>query len=175
VSTRRAPTRDSHPVRVPASSTLAVEDERFVLRRWRRRCTERKRGRPLSPRKRRMLARWLRRTVNRAVDPHPVRRRRELLLSDRVAAVRGELLKIAGLLERAKDPDPRCVAELHGLLSDGCESPLYNPDVHVSELHATLYYVRSGLATSALSTEERNDALPAELKHWSACPHQRSR
>jgi hypothetical protein len=122
-----------------------------------------------------MLARWLRRTANRAVDPHPVSRRRELLLSDRGAAVRGELLDIAGMLERAKDPDPRCVAELHRLLSDGCESPLYNPDVHVSELHATLYYVRSELATSALSTEERSDSLPAEPKGRSARAKQRGR
>jgi hypothetical protein len=26
-----------------------------------------------------------------------------------------------------------------------CDSPLYNSDVHVSELRATLHYVRSGL------------------------------
>ena len=141
---------------------LAAEDERLVLHLWRQWNIERKMGRRVSPRKRRILTRWLRRTANHAVGPHPVSRPRELLLSDRVAAVRGELLEIAGMLERAKDPDPRSVAELHKLLSDGCESPLYNPDVRVSELQATLYYVRSGLATRALSTEERSDSPPAE-------------
>jgi hypothetical protein len=142
---------------------LAVEDERLVLHLWRQWYIERKMGRRVSPRKRRILTRWLRRTANHAVDPHPVSRPRELLLSDRVAAVRGELLEIAGMLERAKDPaDPRSVAELHKLLSDGCESPLYNPEVHVSELQATLYEVRSGLATRALSTGERSDSPPAE-------------
>lgn len=159
----RAPTSDSRAARVPASSTLAVEDERLVLWRWRQRRTERKRDRRVSPRTRRMLARWVRRTANRAVDPHPVSRRHELLLCDRVAAARGELLEIAGLLEHAVDPDPRCVAELHRLLSDGCESPLCNADVHVSELQATLYCIRSGLATRALSTQERSDSPPAEL------------
>jgi hypothetical protein len=154
----RAPTRDSHAARVPASSTLAGEDERLVLWRWRQRCTERKRDRLLSARKRRMLARWLRRTANRAVDPHPVSRRRELLLCDRVAAVRGELLEIAALLEqRTQTPGllPSCI-------SDGCESPLCNPAVHVSELQATLYYLRSALAARALSTDARSDSPPAE-------------
>jgi hypothetical protein len=158
----RAPTRGSDAVCVPASSTLAVEDERLVLHLWRQRYIERKMGRRLSVRKRRMLTRRLRRTANRAVDAHPVSRRRELLLSDRVAAVRGELLEIAGLLERAKDTDPRSVADLYKLLSDGCDSPLCNPDIHVSELRATLYYVRSRLTTRALSTEERSDSPPAE-------------
>jgi hypothetical protein len=34
---------------------------------------------------------------------------------------------------------------LHRLLTDGCESPLYNRDVHPSELRATIFYVRSRL------------------------------
>jgi hypothetical protein len=93
-----------------------------------------------------VLARWLRRTANRKFGRDPISRRRELLLCDRVAAVRTDLLELAVVLERQEDPDPRCVAELRKLLSDGCESPLYNPDVHVSELRATLYYVRSGFA-----------------------------
>ena len=37
---------------------------------------------------------------------------------------------------------------LNPLLTDGCESPLYNPDVHPSELRATLYDVRSRLAAA---------------------------
>ena len=158
----RAPASDSDAVHVPASTMFALEDERLVVWRCRQRRATRKRDRRVSPRARRMLVRWVRRTANRAVDPHPVSRWRELVLCDRVAAVRGELLEIAGLLEHAVDPDPRSVAELHRLLCDGCDSPVCNADVHVSELQATLYYVRSGLATRTLSTEERSDSPPAE-------------
>jgi hypothetical protein len=68
-----------------------------------------------------------------------------VLLHDRVALVRADLLEIAGLLERAADPDPRCVTELHRLLTDGCESPLFNPDIHPSELLASVYYAHSRL------------------------------
>lgn len=74
-----------------------------------------------------------------------MRRRHDLLLHDRVTAVRTDLLEIAVMLERSDDPDPGCVAALHDLVSDGCESPLYNPEVHVSELRATLYFARSRL------------------------------
>jgi hypothetical protein len=59
--------------------------------------------------------------------------------------VRSDLLEIAALLEHTHDPDPARVAALHNLLANGCDSPLYNTDIHISELHATLHYVRSGL------------------------------
>jgi hypothetical protein len=95
-----------------------------------------------------MLARWLRRTAKRAASVDPVDQRREALLCDRVRRVREQLLDIAWLLERMGDPDPRPVAELHKHLRDGCESPLYNPDIHESELRATLHYIRSALVTS---------------------------
>jgi hypothetical protein len=117
-------------------------------RRWR----GRKRARRLSARERRILVPWLRRTANGPPDRDPVRRRREVLLCDRVAVARTDLLQIATLLERAHDPDPARVAALRDLLSDGCESPLYNTDVHPSELWATLYYVRSGLSRAANQT-----------------------
>jgi hypothetical protein len=94
-----------------------------------------------------MLAKCLRRTAGVAVDRDPVRRRLRVLLPDRVAAVRSELLELADLLERADDPDPAPVAEVRALLTDGCRSPLYNRDVHVSELRATLYYLRAGLSS----------------------------
>lgn len=73
------------------------------------------------------------------------RRRFEVLLHDRVALVRADLLEIVALLEHEPDPDPGCVAALHRLLTDGCESPLYNAEVHPSELRATIFYVRSRL------------------------------
>lgn len=117
-------------------------------RRWR----GRKRARLLSARERRILVRWLRRTANRAPDRDPLRRRHEVLLCDRVAVARTDLLQIAVMLEHAHDPDPARIAALRDLLSDGCGSPLYNTDVHISELWATLYYVRSGLAGAAIQT-----------------------
>jgi hypothetical protein len=103
------------------------------------------RGQPVRARHRRMLAKWLRRTANRKYDLHPVCHRRELLLCDRIASVRSDLLEIAAMLESTHDPEPMCVATLRNLLSNGCESPLCNPEVHISELRATLYYVRSQL------------------------------
>ena len=114
----------------------------------------RTRARRVSARHRRMLARWLRRTASHTPEPDPVRRRRELLLCDRVAAVRAELHEVALMLEHADDPDPTCVAALHRLLSDGCGSPLYNPDLHISELRATLYYLRSALSRSTIGLEQ---------------------
>jgi hypothetical protein len=88
----------------------------------------------------------LRRLATSGPARDAARRRFELLLHTRVAAVRTDLLEIAALLERAIEPDPWCVSALQHLLTDGCESPLYNPAVHPSELRATLYYVRSRLA-----------------------------
>jgi hypothetical protein len=63
----------------------------------------------------------------------------------RAAAVRADLLEIAAALERTPTPDPACIATLHKLLSNGCNSPLYNPRIPMSELHATLDDVRSEL------------------------------
>jgi hypothetical protein len=83
----------------------------------------------------------LRRTPNRA----DTGRRDELLLCDRVAAVRTELVEIAALLERAVCPDPAAVTELQRLLGSGCDSPLYNPQIHESELRAALYYAHRAL------------------------------
>jgi hypothetical protein len=64
------------------------------------------------------------------------------LLQDRAAAVRDELLEIALMLEHADPIDASWVSAIHKLLTDGCESPLYNRDIHISELRATLYYLR---------------------------------
>jgi hypothetical protein len=64
------------------------------------------------------------------------------LLENRAAAASEELLDIALILERAGELDASWMREANKLLTDGCGSPLYNPDIHVSELWATLYYLR---------------------------------
>lgn len=144
-------TQDAHPQRaelpVKTATHTTVESPRGILERCRERSAARKDARLRSARNRRMLASWLRRTAQHTQQPHPLTRRRETLLHYRVAAVRTDLLEIAAILEHAHDPDPECVTELHELLANGCDSPLYNADIHVSELHATLHYVRAGLAT----------------------------
>jgi hypothetical protein len=59
--------------------------------------------------------------------------------------VRTDLLELAAWLEHTPDPDPDRIAALRELLANGCDSPLYNSDIHISELHATLHYLRAGL------------------------------
>jgi hypothetical protein len=98
------------------------------------------------------IARWLRRTANRVPDGDPFGRRRELLLHGRVALVRADLLTLADLLERTEDPDPASVKALRALLRNGCDSPLYNAELHMSELRAALYYLRVGLHDPAVTT-----------------------
>ena len=130
------------------------------------RCSARQAGmrvRLVSARNRRILARWLRRTAGRAPSRDPIRRRHDLLLYDRVTVVRADLLEIAVMLEHSDDPDPGCVAAVHDLMSDGCESPLYNPDVHVSELRATLYFVRSRLDGPPKELTDPRAARPARV------------
>lgn len=122
------------PAEAPTHTT--VKSRVGILERWRHQRAERKR---------RVIVQWLRRTANRANDRDPIRRRREALLHYRAAAVRTDLLEIAAALERTHDPDPACVATLHELLSNGCDSPLYNPAIHVSELHATIERVLAEL------------------------------
>lgn len=64
------------------------------------------------------------------------------MLVDRVAMVRVQLLELADLLEASHDPDPSWVDEIQHLLTDGSGSPLFNSHVHISELLATLWYLR---------------------------------
>jgi hypothetical protein len=129
----------------PASVADAVESDAGILDRWRVRRTDRKHARLISARNRRILARSLRRAANRTAEPHPFARRREALLHYRAAAVRTDLLEIAAILEHTHSPDPARVGALHDVLANGCDSPLYNADIHISELLATLDYVRRGL------------------------------
>jgi hypothetical protein len=76
------------------------------------------------------------------------RRRFEVLLARRAAAVSAELLGLAALLDITDDPDPAAIDALVGLLTDGRESPLYNPAIHVAELYGTLLDVRRRLLRS---------------------------
>jgi hypothetical protein len=90
-------------------------------------------------RRRRRLVAGLRRAANSI----PTRSRHTALLQDRVATVRHELLELALILEHSDDLDASWIFAIHRLLTDGCESPLYNREIHISELRATLYYLRN--------------------------------
>jgi hypothetical protein len=74
--------------------------------------------------------------------------RRELVLIGRAAAVRTELLQIAALLHQTRAADPEVVRELNVLVSHACDSPLYNEDVHISELYATVDHALRRLTAS---------------------------
>jgi hypothetical protein len=95
--------------------------------------------------------------VARATASGCVVRRSGLLVCDRVVAAQAELLEIAELLERAERPDAQAVTAVRRLLADGLQSPLFNRDVHPSELLATLYFVRLRLA---------DDAAPRRLDRY---------
>jgi len=131
---------------VPADAHNSyVERPVGALEHRRERRAQRERARLMTARNRRTLARRLRLTARLATDRDPIRRRHDVLLHYRAAAVRTDLLEIAALLEGARNPDPACIAALHNLLANGCDSPLYNAHIHLSELRATLDYIRSGL------------------------------
>jgi hypothetical protein len=138
-----------HPERTaeqaPAHTHITVERGLDVIGRWRARRAERARADLISARNRRVLAERLLRTAYLAVDRDSVRRRHDVLLHYRAAVVRTELLELAAALERSRAPDPDCIAALQALLATGADSPLYNRNIHVSELLATLDYVHSGL------------------------------
>src|ERR1700677_2796313 len=102
-----------------------------------------KRRRLVSSRNRRRLAEGLRRTA--AAEQPPRRFDCCPVLTDRVAGVRYELLLLADTLEHCTDPDPASVALISELLTSGC-SPLYNANVPVAELDATLARARAQIA-----------------------------
>jgi len=143
-----------------APTPYAVEGDRGILQRWRERNAQHKRARLVSARNRRRLVRWLRRTA-RDANERRIRPGPEVLLHYRTAAVRADLLEVAALLERAHDPDPDCVKEIQRLLDNG-DSPLYHPGIHVSELYATLHYVRAGLVRNHASCSRATPATPAQ-------------
>jgi hypothetical protein len=100
----------------------------------------------VSPRAQHTLIDGLRAVARRSRQER--QRRFEVLLSRRAAAVSGELLELAALLDITDDPDPAAIDALAGLLTDGRESPLYNPSIHVAELYGTLLDVRRRLLRS---------------------------
>lgn len=122
----------------PASIATSAVEPRQRLARWRDRATERRQRRLVSARSRRRIVASLR----RAARYGPEHRRFSVVLVDRVAMVRAQLLELAGLLEVSRNPHPSWVTEIHDLVTDGCGSPLLNSHVHISELLATLWYLR---------------------------------
>ena len=107
----------------------------------------RKRRRLTSTSSRQALAGGLRRAADPKQPPHrfdccPV-------LRDRVSVVRTEMLELARALEQAPAPDPTSVALIRELLTNGC-SPLYNPNLSIDELRATLTDARAGMARPPL-------------------------
>jgi hypothetical protein len=109
-----------------------------IVARWRAFSAARKERHLVSARTRRSLAA----SARQAANVGAARSRHTVLLVDRAAAVRDELLELALILEHADHRDASWVFAIRKLLTDGCESPLYNRDVHMSELRAALYYLR---------------------------------
>jgi hypothetical protein len=96
------------------------------------------------------------RSVSRRAGTSGRARRFEVLLCERAAAVRSDLLEVAAALERVVDPDPSTLSTLRWLLTDGCTSPLYNPAVPGGDLAAILDLVRSELDGLDPSTNATN-------------------
>ena len=86
---------------------------------------------------RRRLARSMRRLVRKASDPSV----RDVIPTERVATVGARLLALADWLEHARDPNAEWANAIHRLMTDGCDSPLLNDQLHISELYAALYYI----------------------------------
>ena len=117
----------------------------------------RARRRMVTDAQRRAMARSLReiavqRSVPRSAVAPP--------LLSRIAPVRGELLAMAEELERAPRLDPRTMAELTGLITDGARSPLLNEAVPEPELAVLLRRIRFRMASgSAGSAGSAGDQL----------------
>ena len=93
--------------------------------------------------RRRKVARSLREiAAQRSVPRHAV----DPLLVTRLAPVRGELLAMAEELEHAPSLDPRTMAEITTLITDGARSPLLNAAVPEPELAIMLRRIRFRLA-----------------------------
>lgn len=126
-------------------------------------------------RRRRRLIRRLRRLAATVPARDPLRRRSDPWLHDRLGSARAELAALADALQGIGTPDALVLRELEVLVADGCASPLLNPELHVSELRATLYYVRSRLRESAAPPMVRRSARAWEpstrpSSPWAAAP-----
>jgi hypothetical protein len=88
-----------------------------------------------------------RRVSRHEVAPMPV---------ERLGPVRADLLAVADDLEHARDPDPRTMAEITLLVTDGARSPLLNAAVPERELAVALRRIRFRLETAT-----GRDELPA--------------
>ena len=103
----------------------------------------RARAQLVAPERRREIARALRRIAGQArASRHDV----APVLVDRVGPVRGELLAVAEEIERMPALDPRTMAEIAGLVTDGARSPLLNRAVPETELEMALRRIRFRLA-----------------------------
>jgi len=131
-------------VRLEASRPTEITPEYRAAQRFGR-SQQQQRAHLISARNRRYLAQWVRRITKLASDRDPIRRRHDVLLHYRAAAVRTDLLEIAAMLERAHDAEPQCVTALHDLLAHIGDSPLYDSKIPFCELETTLDYIRSGL------------------------------
>jgi hypothetical protein len=112
----------------------------------------RARQRMVADGRRRATARSLRAiALERTVSRHAV----APLLVTRLAPVRGELLAVAEELEHARGLDPRTMAEITVLISDGARSPLLNAAVPETELAVALRRIRFRLATGRTAEDLR--------------------
>lgn len=104
-------------------------------------------ARLVSAGRRHQLAARLRAVADTAAAPFDgtPRSTSTLVLVDRVAGVREQLLEVAAAVERVDHPDPVTIARLWQLLSDGARSPLYNPMVVAGELEVVLRQARWSL------------------------------
>jgi hypothetical protein len=85
------------------------------------------------------------RSVARRANAGARTRRYEILLCERATPVRAQLLAIAAALERAANPEPDTLERLRWLLTDGCTSQLYNPDVPERQLLDVLERIEAEL------------------------------
>lgn len=92
-------------------------------------------------RQRKQLARWLVEIVAEARIPGNV------YLSDRVAHFARELERLASELATSAPIDPVSAVACRRLLTNGVESPLYNPRLPPDELLVALRRIRAGIQT----------------------------
>ena len=87
--------------------------------------------------------------VARRSGPRANVRQRGVLLLHRAVAVRPQLLELSALLRATPEPDRETMAMLQALLTNGCTSPLYNPDVPAKRLSALITQAHRALTASA--------------------------